>query len=50
MTWILQQINSMGGKVREGEVLQNINRKKWVEHVGILVQTGQLNKDLFETN
>lgn len=51
MTWFIQQINSMRvwGE-REMEVLQNINRKKWVEHVEILIQTGQLYKDLFETN
>lgn len=51
MTWFLQQINSMWRK--EGEVLQKlqkVNHKKWLEHVGILIQTGQLYEDLFEIN
>ena len=39
----------MGGRRNVG-LLQNVNHEKWVEHVGILIHTDQLNKDLLDTN
>ena len=50
MARFLQQINRVGRKEREMEVLQTINHKKWVEPVWILIPTGQLYEDLFETD